>query len=170
MSSAYYHYSPGIAQKPLGVLGILLNFVVLIASGMGVARMIHIESDLTSWIWIVGLACGIMTLFYLLLAIAEHRSRRKKILGLSSDIVYAQATRGLMIYLITGVIFLINATWTYSSSAPYSAIYLNNIIMLIFIGAFYLIVESLFDFTAKGNEDRRIADSERRGGLTADDG
>lgn len=161
-SGEYYHYSPGIRLRPLGVLGVLLNLVVLIASGMALARMIHIESDLTNWTWIIGISGGIMVVIYLLIVMGEYRSRRAKIASFDADIVYKQATRGLFVYVLAELIFLANATWTYTSSAPYSAIYLNQIIMLFFVGAFYLIVESLFDFTAKGNEDRRIADAERR--------
>lgn len=162
----YYHYSPGIPQKPASTLGLLLNAVVLFTSGMSVARVIQIEADLANWTWIVGLTCGIMVIFYLLVVMSEYHSRRKQIPSFPADVVFTQATRGLAAYAASATLFLVNATVTYATSAPYSAIYLNNIVLIIFMSAFYLIAESLFDFTAKGNEDRRIADAERRGSLT----
>jgi hypothetical protein len=154
-----FRYMVGLPQKAATILGILLNFVVLIVDMFIVMRVIQIESNLSSWTWAIGITSAVMVVLYLIIVIAETAGRSRKIKGIDYDLLYAHATRGLLIYLVLGIVFIVFATAEYgSTSSP--EVFLGMIMVAYLLGSLYLISDTLFEFTAKGNEDRRIAGSE----------
>lgn len=161
-----YRYMVGLPQKAATVLGVLLNFVVLVVDMFIIMRVIQIESALSGWTWAIGITSAVMVVLYLIMVIAETASRSRKIKGLPFDLLYAHATRGLLIYLVLGIVFIVFVTLEYSSTTS-PEVFLGIIMLGYLIGSLYLISDTLFEFTAKGNEDRRVAGAELLADQTA---
>jgi len=101
-----------------------------------------------------------MAVFYLVVVLLQYSTRQQRIMRLARDIEFGHSLAGFLFFVSAGGTYAVftfnNVPSTYVAN-PLLAAELNSLYFYFLVGTLVLIITSLFNMPAKGNEERRLA-------------